>query len=1670
MRIRAEQIANNSTEDTLSGLGLGISDLQIAVNAAIKQKKMAGEPTLPSPLEADPTGWITRGTVNVVSSLPTFAVGLEGRVYYDTTQHNLYLAVHTGFIPLSGEDSSWVTDTTIKGGAQADDWDSGLGRGTIYSLESGQSFSTNGSGTLLDPYTSPNLYVYWNGLLQDETNYTILTNHSIQFSFSLQTSDKVTMIVPKNAGLLGYATEDYVIDYIAENGTWDGGTIHSSVIPYATTVDLGSGTQKFGNVYAQHGYFDSGSVSIGTAVLKYASSKLQLANDGATFADVILASTFAANLPTASTSVLGGVMVDGTTITITDGVISSTGGGGGGTGRTAGDTGTGFLNYHGTTKTDGQLDGGTTAPSHTTRLNYDGNLYTNNLTSTLDISVRGITVGQGAGNSFSTNTAMGNTVLAANTTGQYNTAFGYQALQTSTTATYNTAVGANALQADTIGSANTALGYTALYSNTTGASNVAVGTGALYANLADGNVGVGSGALQQNTTGSQNVAVGYQALNVNTTGGANVAIGEWSLVSNTTGNNNIAIGLSALASNMIGSSNVSIGHQSLQNNTTDYNVAIGTRALYVNTTGTYNTAIGHTAGSAVTTGSNLTIIGYQAAASSATATNEVTLGNSSVDTLRVGTTTIWTSSGGIVGGSSFATDIAVNSLTVGRGAGSIPSNTAFGWYALVANTTGGTYNTAVGYQALSNNTTAINNTGVGYSALYSNSIGTDNTAIGTYALIGSTASYNTAVGSRALSTNSTGADNTAIGYNALKNNTVGSSNTAVGESALQSNTAGDYNIAVGISALFTNTTGAYNVAVGDYALTSNTTGVHNTAVGTNTLNANTTGANNAAVGNYALQSNTTGANNTAVGVYAGNAITTGSNLTILGYNAQASSVTATNEITLGNSSVDTLRIGTTIIWTSSGGIVGGTGLVAGTTLTGFINYNGTTKGAGQFDGGTTAPSHTNRLNYDGNLYSTNLYTNSVNGISTSQLSIYAHARLDLQTYSGGDIQMASNAPDGDVGGGISIFTDANSASSTGGNVYLQTYSSNGGTAGSIVFASEGDLQFSDQYASSPINFSQSGTTGLSGFTATSIVGALNELKGGEIDLGSLAASIIPVTDDTLSLGSASNTFNSLYLSGTDGGIYFRPVGTSGTGTDEAKIYSNVSGGVTEMHFQIGADSDDRIVFEREGSNNALLTIAGDGNITISGDLTVSGTTTTVSSTNVTVSDAELILNYAATGVDPVSETGIRIRRAKDSAEGDQDSKIVWNESTNRWQLVYGATGATTSNIVVVADGLTSGSTLIGFLNYNGTTQTIGQLDGGTTAPSHTTRLNYDGNFYSTDIYASTEIVTPLITSTGSSSNDLTVNGNQNLQLSVTNTSRGSIVANANFLPDADNARDIGSSSAKFANIYGYTLYGNVSGGIKDSIVTTAIPFSQTGTGTLISQFGQTVQTDFNWPRAVSPTTPTSIMGAINANREDLYDYVELLRLEGVANGTAGGANLIGVDGITNITPTGGTAGGDSTLQAMLEGIALISQNEYIVYPSQTAFTTAKATGVGFNVNQIVRDLNTQRDIMVLTSGTGVVVDTDWVYLWGTNSSYAMKGASLNIQTTGGTNTAVNIVPTGGITLAPSTNIIMTAGAGISFWSSYIPRPISYFSNLNFSSFKCCSYGIHGCNFCCWRTE
>jgi hypothetical protein len=122
-------------------------------------------------------------------------------------------------------------------------------------------------------------------------------------------------------------------------------------------------------------------------------------------------------------------------------------------------------------------------------------------------------------------------------------------------------------------------------------------------------------------------------------------------------------------------------------------------------------------------------------------------------------------------------DALVNGITIGRGGGSVASNTA-----------------------------------VGASALGSSVSTIDSTAVGVSSLANSTNGPNTAVGARALQFTVAGANNVAVGDDCLRVNVSGNSNTSVGSLALYAST-GSQNTAIGESAGSANN-GSQNTFVG----------------------------------------------------------------------------------------------------------------------------------------------------------------------------------------------------------------------------------------------------------------------------------------------------------------------------------------------------------------------------------------------------------------------------------------------------------------------------------------------------------------------------------------------------------------------------------------------------------------------------------------------------------------------------------------------------------------------------------------------------------------------------------------------------------------------------------------------------------------------------------------
>ena len=184
-------------------------------------------------------------------------------------------------------------------------------------------------------------------------------------------------------------------------------------------------------------------------------------------------------------------------------------------------------------------------------------------------------------------------------------------------------------------------------------------------------------------------------------------------------------------------------------------------------------------------------------------------------------------------------DLTVYGITIGRGGGSVATNTALGYQAL--NNGSGTQNdqnTAIGYRSLYSNTLGQYNTALGYFSLYNNLIGASNTGIGYYSLYTNTGSDNTGTGYRALYLNSSGANNTAFGRGALDQNSTGSNNTAIGMAAgygtgTNYNTTGSNNIFIGYQSVGVSSTASNRTFIGNSSTTSTWLG-GNLLIGTTT--------------------------------------------------------------------------------------------------------------------------------------------------------------------------------------------------------------------------------------------------------------------------------------------------------------------------------------------------------------------------------------------------------------------------------------------------------------------------------------------------------------------------------------------------------------------------------------------------------------------------------------------------------------------------------------------------------------------------------------------------------------------------------------------------------------------------------------------------------------------
>jgi len=446
------------------------------------------------------------------------------------------------------------------------------------------------------------------------------------------------------------------------------------------------------------------------------------------------------------------------------------------------------------------------------------------------------------------------------------------------------------------GSANLTFNGTTLTANTLNLSNA---LGVLYG---------GTGVTTSTGTGSVVLATSptlvTPVLGTPTSGNFSTGTFTWPTFNqNTTG---YAAGIAGGAANRI-------LYQS-GSNTTTFIAAPTTASTYLSWTGSAFAWAASGAGSVA--GGLANQIVYQSAPSTSTFVSAPTTASTYLSWN--GSTFVWTSVS--PSGSTFAGDISVNGLTVGRGTASIASNTALGYQANNAITTA-TGITSVGYNANAGITTSIQHTAVGYEA---------NKTISDVGGVGFEWEGNTAVGFKALTLNvgyiSAYSANTAVGAAAGAGLVGGYYNTSIGAGAGPTG-LGANSVCVGIKAGYS-WAGTESVLIGyqAYSQVSGSTNVGNyiTAIGSSTLYNATQGSSGVtlnyttAVGyqtfyNLDPGGGVTCATNTALGARAGLNLLSGVNNTIVGYNANASATAVSNEITLGNSSVATLRCQVTSI-------------------------------------------------------------------------------------------------------------------------------------------------------------------------------------------------------------------------------------------------------------------------------------------------------------------------------------------------------------------------------------------------------------------------------------------------------------------------------------------------------------------------------------------------------------------------------------------------------------------------------------------------------------------------------------------------------------------------------------------------------------------------------------
>lgn len=130
-----------------------------------------------------------------------------------------------------------------------------------------------------------------------------------------------------------------------------------------------------------------------------------------------------------------------------------------------------------------------------------------------------------------------------------------------------------------------------------------------------------------------------------------------------------------------------------------------------------------------------------------------------------------------------------------------------------------------------------------------------------------------------------------------------------------------------------------------------------------------------------------------------------------------------------------------------------------------------------------------------------------------------------------------------------------------------------------------------------------------------------------------------------------------------------------------------------------------------------------------------------------------------------------------------ETKVLPSQTGNDGKFLTTNGSATSWGTVPLPSGLTAGSTSAGYLQYSGDSIVNGQINGSTTTPTGTVRLNYEGYLYATKFYGDGSNLTGVVVQprvvTISDGTSITINGDTtDIAIQVNTQIAGNLTINA----------------------------------------------------------------------------------------------------------------------------------------------------------------------------------------------------------------------------------------------------------------------------------------------------